>query len=198
MSRSQKPITPRKAPVQARSKRTLEHVLEGAARVFKREGFDATTNRIAETAGVSIGTLYEYFPNKEALLVALAEQHVTEAERGIAAALSPDVLASEQLAAIQHAVVASHRYPSQALDLVADPARQSALRARSNELRQRIMAALLARAIASGRPDPKLRARTVFSLIAELSSRSLYEEQTPDEHAALARHVLALAVEHLG
>jgi AcrR family transcriptional regulator len=198
MRRSQKPIAPRKAPVQSRSKRTLEHVLEGAARVFKREGFGATTNRIAETAGVSIGTLYEYFPNKEALLAALAERHVAEAERGIMAALCSELLGSPQLAALQRAILASHRYPSQAIDLVVDPALSSALRARASVLRQRVLAALLDRAIASGRPEPELRARTVFGLIGELSSRSMYEAESPDEHSALAQHLLALAIEHLG
>ena len=72
MSPANKPLSARKRPVQSRSKQTLEWILEGAARVFRAEGFDATTNRIAATAGVSIGTLYEYFPNKESLLVALA------------------------------------------------------------------------------------------------------------------------------
>ncbi|HWB76811.1 MAG TPA: TetR/AcrR family transcriptional regulator [Nannocystaceae bacterium] len=54
-------------------------MLEGAARVFDREGLGATTNRIAEAAGVSIGTLYEYFPDKESLLLALGERHLDTA-----------------------------------------------------------------------------------------------------------------------
>ena len=54
-------------------------LLEAAAQVFSREGTAATTNRIAERAGVSVGTLYQYFPNKESLLRALAERHVAAA-----------------------------------------------------------------------------------------------------------------------
>lgn len=50
--------------------------MEAAAQVFEQEGYGATTNRIAERAGYSIGTLYQYFPNKRALLHALAERHV--------------------------------------------------------------------------------------------------------------------------
>jgi len=49
----------RRRPVQARSQATVDFLLEAAARVFKREGFAATTNRIAAAAGVGIGTLYE-------------------------------------------------------------------------------------------------------------------------------------------
>ncbi|RDI49919.1 TetR/AcrR family transcriptional regulator [Nocardia mexicana] len=57
----------------------VDTLLEAAAQVFSREGMAATTNRIAERAGVSIGTLYQYFPNKQALLRMLAERHLAEA-----------------------------------------------------------------------------------------------------------------------
>jgi AcrR family transcriptional regulator len=56
-------------------------VLEAAARIFATHGYAAgTTNRIADAAGVSIGSLYEYFPNKDALLVALMEAHIAEGQ----------------------------------------------------------------------------------------------------------------------
>lgn len=73
------PLKPRKMPTQARSKATVEAILRAAAQVFRRHGYaSATTDRIAERAGVSIGSLYQYFPNKDAILVALAEQHIDE------------------------------------------------------------------------------------------------------------------------
>ncbi len=72
-------LEPRKLPKQARSGATVEAILEAAAQIFERHGYAAgTTNRIAERAGVSIGPLYQYFPNKDAILLALVHQHLAE------------------------------------------------------------------------------------------------------------------------
>ena len=74
-----KPLNPRKQPSQGRSRFTIRQIVEAAARVFEERGYaGATTNRIAERAGVSIGSLYQYFPNKESILVVLLEQHTQE------------------------------------------------------------------------------------------------------------------------
>jgi AcrR family transcriptional regulator len=71
--------TPRKRPSQARSRATVDTVLEATARVLVKRGFDGlTTNLVAEAAGVSIGSLYQYFPNKAALVGALIEKHVDD------------------------------------------------------------------------------------------------------------------------
>jgi AcrR family transcriptional regulator len=70
---------PRKQPQQDRSKVTVEAILEATTHILTAEGYDkANTNRIAERAGISIGSLYQYFPNKESLMAALIEQHSNE------------------------------------------------------------------------------------------------------------------------
>ena len=75
----------RKFPQQSRSQETVEAIVGAATQVFERHGYAAgTTNRIAERAGVSIGPLYQYFPNKDAILVAW-----TSATSSKAAALTP-------------------------------------------------------------------------------------------------------------
>ncbi|MGB3651848.1 MAG: TetR/AcrR family transcriptional regulator [Rivularia sp. (in: cyanobacteria)] len=69
----------RKLPQQERSRITVEAILEATAHILAEEGYDKTnTNHIAERAGVSIGSLYQYFPNKESLMVALMEKHAGE------------------------------------------------------------------------------------------------------------------------
>lgn len=75
-------LEPRKKPVQRRSQATVDQILIAAAQVFETLGYaGGTTNRIAERAGVSVGTLYQYFPSKEAVAVALLEAHIRETNR---------------------------------------------------------------------------------------------------------------------
>jgi AcrR family transcriptional regulator len=75
-------LEPRKQPLQKRSRATVDDILFAATQVFEEYGYAAgTTNRIAERAGVSIGTLYQYFPSKEAIAVALLEQHIADTDR---------------------------------------------------------------------------------------------------------------------
>jgi len=72
-----RPLTnPRKTATQERSRSTVDALVEATARILIDEGFDkASTNRIAQVAGVSIGSLYQYFPSKEALVAAVIEGH---------------------------------------------------------------------------------------------------------------------------
>jgi len=72
----------RREPQQRRARQTVEAVLDAVVRIVKREGIQAvTTNRIAEIAGVSIGSVYQYFPDKRAMFVALHQRHIEEIDR---------------------------------------------------------------------------------------------------------------------
>lgn len=72
-------VNPRKPASQQRSRATVDALVEATARILVREGFDkASTNHIAEVAGVSVGSLYQYFPSKEALVAAVIERHSRE------------------------------------------------------------------------------------------------------------------------
>jgi AcrR family transcriptional regulator len=78
---------PRKTPVQARSAVTVEAISEAAIQVLLSDGADRlTTTRVAERAGVSVGTLYQYYPNKESLLFAVLESHLDKVTAAVEAA----------------------------------------------------------------------------------------------------------------
>lgn len=71
--------SPRKSASQQRSRLTVDALLEATARILLKEGYDrASTNRIAQAAGVSIGSLYQYFPSKEALVAAVIDRHMQQ------------------------------------------------------------------------------------------------------------------------
>jgi AcrR family transcriptional regulator len=78
----------RRKPAQRRARQTVEAILDAVTRILKREGFDSlSTNRIAEVAGVSIGSVYQYFPDKEGIFVALHQRHIEEIDRLVQTAL---------------------------------------------------------------------------------------------------------------
>jgi AcrR family transcriptional regulator len=97
----------RKQPLQARSQQTVDAIVEATARILEGKGHGGfTTNAVAERAGVSIGTLYQYFPNKDALLGALIEREtsllVDDAEIAGACALGLAALDMMIRAAVTH------------------------------------------------------------------------------------------------
>ena len=78
---------PRKTPIQTRSTATVEAISEAAIQVLLRHGAERfTTTRVAERAGVSVGTLYQYYPNKQSLLFAVLESHLNHVAARIEAA----------------------------------------------------------------------------------------------------------------
>ena len=103
---------PRRVPRQARSRALVEAILEATARVLAERGYAGTnTNLVAERAGVSVGSVYQYFPNKDSLITALHERHATEMQAAMETVLAtahPRGLRG-QLAALVHAWLAAHQ-----------------------------------------------------------------------------------------
>lgn len=108
-----RPLTKlRKAASQARSRATVDALIEATARILVKEGFDkASTNRVADMAGVSVGSLYQYFPSKEALVAAVIDRHRQEISQAIRGELAQAVnLPIEQgVRMLVAAAVKSHR-----------------------------------------------------------------------------------------
>jgi AcrR family transcriptional regulator len=82
----------RRTPKQARAQDTVEIIFEATAQILRREGRAAlNTNHIAECAGISVGTLYQYFPDKEAILVEIARRELEADHAAVMKAISEPV-----------------------------------------------------------------------------------------------------------
>lgn len=204
---SSSPLRARKAPRQARSRETVDALVEAAAQVFERHGYAAgTTNRIAERAGVSIGSLYQYFPNKDALLLALVERHVAEG----AALLGPLALSLQQdppplregLERIVSAMVALHaERPALHRVLFEEAPRPPELRRRLDALFAGAVAAVAAwlRVAPGARAvDPELAAELVVQVTESVTHNLVIHPspgRSPERYAA---ETVALLEAYLG
>lgn len=109
---------------------TVEAVLDAVERVLRKEGPDAiTTNRIAEAAGVSIGSVYQYFPDKQSIFTALHQRHVEEVreviEQAIAAHGSAPV--EDFLCALVQGLMDAHDADPRLHEIVANAVPESTL-----------------------------------------------------------------------
>lgn len=106
--------TPRKEPRQGRSRATLDAILDAAAHILGERGWvGLTTNATAEVAGVSIGSLYQYFPNKLALIEAVRRRHFDAVLAVLRAAADPKMARVRRIEALVDGMIAVHsRYPA--------------------------------------------------------------------------------------
>jgi len=171
-------LRPRKQPRQARAERTREWILLAAAQVFAEHGYAAgTTNRIADRAGVSIGSLYQYYPNKDAILVELMTAHVESGLTAIRARLG-DGLPTELDALLRmfvRAAIDNHRDdPRLHRVLFEEAPRPATILARLHEAEASIVAAaaqLLAAHPQVTVEDPDVAARIVVATVESLVHR---------------------------
>lgn len=111
LTRKKPRTSQRKTPVQSRSQDTVETIFEAAARILQTEGRNAlTTNAVAARAGISIGTLYAYFPNKEAILLIMARREMRRVQDSVRDAIYalPGPVGAEHVRAIVRALIAGY------------------------------------------------------------------------------------------
>ena len=111
MSRSSAAKIQRRKPLQARSRESVDAIVDASAQVLEHHGYAAaTTNRIAERAGVSVGTLYQYFNNKDEIFDALIEREAASYLDALARAMpGPEVPHREAIRGLLEAAYAHHR-----------------------------------------------------------------------------------------
>lgn len=107
---------PRRRPRQARAQATVGAIIRATATVLVEQGYTrASTNRVAQVAGVSIGSLYQYFPSKEALVAALVEDHAQRMGDALASSLtaSPPALLADRARQLVAGMIAAYRIDPQ-------------------------------------------------------------------------------------
>ncbi|PRY34813.1 TetR/AcrR family transcriptional regulator [Umezawaea tangerina] len=116
-------LHPRKQPRQARAELTRARILDAAARVFAEHGYAAgTTNRIAEEARISIGSLYQYYPGKDAILVELLSRHLDEGSAATARRMEQELPGPLEaiVRVFVRLVIENHREDSQLLRVLSE------------------------------------------------------------------------------
>ena len=192
----------RKQPRQARSIETRQRVLDAAAHIFSVHGYAAgTTNRIAAAADMSIGSLYQYFPNKDAIVSALTDAHVDAGAALLAQRAAAGLPAglTDTLRLFVRATIDNHRSdPALHRVLFEEAPRSPALLARLREAEQRAIAGtaeLLRVHPEVTAADPVLAARitvaTIESLVHRLITQPLDAQQLEDEIVGMLAGYLA-------
>jgi len=196
-SRTQAVLEPRKSPVQARSAASVDALLEATIQVLLRHGKEQlTTTKVAMRAGVSVGTLYQYFPNKSALLQAALERHL----EGVAATVErsceelngrthPEMI-DALFTAFLHAKMRD-RQTSLALHSVSSDVEGARIVRQMAARFHRAIVRMLASSCDKPPTDPELAA---FMLVGAMGgiSRSLLESGAPAERFETVRRELIL------
>ncbi|WP_204114880.1 TetR/AcrR family transcriptional regulator [Shimia biformata] len=183
---------PRKTPRQARAEATVEAIEQAAARILVQGGIEAlNTNRIAEVAGVSVGSLYQYFPNKTAIMGALIRRKRARLLDGLRAAVASDAPPNTHMRRLILAFIHHQTgWPqlAQALD------RAEVFLPLDEETRRfeaEILSILLPPVTAFGPDDPALAARDIMALCRGMVEAALLRGET-DAEAICARLLPAI------
>jgi AcrR family transcriptional regulator len=201
--RSQALLEPRKSPVQARSAASVDAILEATVQVLLDVGKERlTTTRVASRAGVSIGTLYQYFPNKSALLQAALKRHldgVMEAVEQVCREQKGNTLESMATALVQAFLLAKMKDGKTSVALYSvssdvDGARIAReIGVRSNQA----IVAMLASAREPLTKDPQLVASMLQGAMGGVSRRLLESDNPEHLFEAFRQELILFACSYL-
>ncbi|TMQ08138.1 MAG: TetR/AcrR family transcriptional regulator [Deltaproteobacteria bacterium] len=199
--------TPRKRPTQERSRATVDSILQATARVLVKHGFDGlTTNLVAQTAGVSVGSLYQYFPNKSALVAALIERHVDHMTSLCLGELTrvAQLPVAEAIRSVIEVMIRAHAVQPELHRVLTEQVPRVGRMAKLREIEalvERVVAGLLAaRRAELAIEDPEMAAFVLVSAIEAITHRAallspelFHDPRLVDETCAMVRRYLGVA-----
>jgi AcrR family transcriptional regulator len=197
-------FAPRKLPQQGRSRATCDAILEAAAHIIARAGLAGfNTNAVATRAGVSIGSLYQYYPNKDALMVALIERQQRQQFDNLKAAAS-QIDASASLETVVRTLVRGAMQHHRDDDLLASAIDHEEARLPVDAVVGHyldhggmLVAAMLARFAHQIRTiDPALAARTLPALVRAVTDA--WANQSPPQLKAAEDEAVKAVLGYLG
>lgn len=175
----------KKIPRQERSRATVEAIIEAAAQVLAEARYDgATTTVVAERAGVSVGTLYQYFPNKRAYVAALAERYLDDMIARVAAVLE-EIEDADPRAGLRTLVEASvdaflvePRFQKELIERMPDVGKLDEAFGARRRITEMLEAYFRKHAAALGVRDPGFLAFTLQTTFEALAQRTVVERPT--------------------
>ncbi|MCX6402120.1 MAG: TetR/AcrR family transcriptional regulator [Propionibacteriales bacterium] len=194
----------RKAPRQARSREMVERIISAGRSVLVKDGYDAfSTNRVATAAGVSPGSLYQYFPNKTAILDVVIDRYWEQVAESVAASLADRIGGTgtnavrdtvDALVAALEADPALLRVMAEELPVARNKSRRGVLEKRVSDLAAIYLAA---RPEASRRPSPAITAWVLVLSLEALATRWVLDQPPNLERDQLIEEMVALVMGYL-
>lgn len=203
MSKLKAALKPRKLPIQARSTATVDALHTATIQVLTQEGLGrCTTTRVAERAGMSVGSLYQYYPNRDALLAAVLEKHLAGVADAVAKTCRQhhgEPLPDMATALVTTFLAAKLRDPaeSKALYAVASECGGAELTAKTSRRTVAVVADMLASSVDAHFDHPTTTAAILLGALVG-PVRALLEGRTPAGfEACLEEQLILLAAAYL-
>lgn len=201
-------ISPRKKPRQTRSRQMVAAIEQAAAEMFARHGYaGTTTNKVAERAGVSVGSLYQYFPSKDSLLAVLWERHHSQIHQIVGECMiqlqNPAVPLEDTLRELIHRLLELHRAdPDLTRALSSIVLQESSLADKHHEEQETWTHARQLSALLGSRPDVRpgdhLSMAAIVATVVGQLTRWLSHDVPPGlDQDALAEEAVQILVRYL-